>query len=671
MKRKKPIFIFGSLIGVFVLAAIIVLPLLQSEPVTLAMDEAKQSFEERDYELCAQLYRELLDEDPASEEARIGLSKCLVGLGQVEEAESLLLEGITLTPSEPTLYLHLSQFYLGQSEVMTALQFLKDGVDQTNSEELIRARKVIISDITIESERSLVQAGYERPLELRWSGSSGQSTVIEADWELGQDSSGSLTETGPGKVIYEASKVGKARVIAKTEFFTKEKEIRVEEQVVEDITFNFDEPPTIAIGEEVEISVTATDAAGEEMTISPAWILENSFGSLSATSGMQSTYTGETQGIEAVIVSYHDLNSILEVRVDGDQKTILTQTEGGGSIILSPKQDSYEVGTEVTISAVPQPGYEFVGWEGDLSGPYPDQTITIEDHLTVKAIFSNGGHTLSVEKEGEGTILRSSLATTFTPDEQVTLTARPANGWTFEGWRGDITSSTASITFQVEKNITVRAVFKQEGGADDSTEEASTEGTYRLSISKQGQGNVVTNQSGSTFQKGTQVAISAVPADGWRFVRWEGSASGSNVHTSVTMNGDRSVTAVFARNSSGGGEQQPPRTEPETPPTEPKPEPKPEPAPASYTLSTSVSGSGSISASPGGSTHKAGTTVTLTAAPSEGWRFVRWGGAASGQSATTSVTMNQNRSITAHFEKVAAPEPAPEPVEPPDEEDED
>ncbi|WP_368503132.1 tetratricopeptide repeat protein [Alkalihalophilus sp. As8PL] len=676
MKRKKPILIIGSLVGVLIVAAILMMTILQDDPAMLTLEDAKQSFEERDYELCADMYQQLLDTDPTDVEARIGLSKCLVGLGQVEEAEQLLLEGMQLSPTEPTLYLHTSQFYLGQSEVVRALSLLNEGIERTNSETLTEAVESIVSNISIESDRSIVQVGFERPLQLKWKGNSGQSSVMEAEWQVADASVGTITTSESGDVLFEAKELGTATVIAETEYFTKEKEIRVQQQVVEELTFNFDEPQTIAIDEEIELSVQATDANGEVMSISPAWALENNFGTLSSTSGSSTTYTGQEAGIEAVIVSYHDLNSILEIRIDGDQKTILTQTEGNGSILLSPRQDSYEVGTEVTVSAVPQLGWEFAGWEGDLSGSEIEQTITIEDSLTIKAIFTNGGHILSVEKEGEGTILRSSLSSTFASDEPVTLTARADEGWTFDGWRGDVTSANDSITFQLDSDTTVRAVFVRDGEAapaeetenTDADESAATDGnTYSLSLNTTGQGNVVTNKTGSTFQPGTQVAVSAVPADGWRFVRWEGSASGSSVHTSVTMNGNRSVTAVFAKNESnagggsGGGQQQPA-------PEQPKPKPEPEaPKPQEYSLSTSVVGGGSISG--GGGSYKAGTSVTLTATPNDGWRFVRWDGAASGQSATTTVTMSQNRSVTAHFERVAQPDPKPEPVDPPDESD--
>jgi uncharacterized repeat protein (TIGR02543 family) len=69
-----------------------------------------------------------------------------------------------------------------------------------------------------------------------------------------------------------------------------------------------------------------------------------------------------------------------------------------------------------------------------------------------------------------------------------------------------------------------------------------------------------------------------------------------------------------------------------------------------YTLNTNrnpVAG-GTISLSaPGPYTN--GTVVTLTAQPSSGFRFVNWSGDISGTSATTTITMNSNKTITATF----------------------
>lgn len=71
-----------------------------------------------------------------------------------------------------------------------------------------------------------------------------------------------------------------------------------------------------------------------------------------------------------------------------------------------------------------------------------------------------------------------------------------------------------------------------------------------------------------------------------------------------------------------------------------------------YTLSTSVdpSGTGSVTLDPCSITYPEGTQVTLTAHPSSGYTFDHWSGDASGSSISTTVIMNSDKSVTAHFQ---------------------
>jgi len=70
-----------------------------------------------------------------------------------------------------------------------------------------------------------------------------------------------------------------------------------------------------------------------------------------------------------------------------------------------------------------------------------------------------------------------------------------------------------------------------------------------------------------------------------------------------------------------------------------------------YTLSTSVSPSGTGSVSPPSGQYEEGSQATLTATPASGYTFDYWSGDASGSSATITITMDSNKSITAHFEE--------------------
>ena len=63
----------------------------------------------------------------------------------------------------------------------------------------------------------------------------------------------------------------------------------------------------------------------------------------------------------------------------------LTVTSGEGGTV-STEGGTYDEGTEVTITATPAEGYEFVGWEGNSNN---ESTITIilNSNLTIQSLF--------------------------------------------------------------------------------------------------------------------------------------------------------------------------------------------------------------------------------------------------------------------------------------------
>ena len=151
-----------------------------------------------------------------------------------------------------------------------------------------------------------------------------------------------------------------------------------------------------------------------------------------------------------------------------------------------------------------------------------------------------------------------------------------------------------------------------------------------LTVSVTGSGTVASNPAGIScpstcsagFASGTPVTLTATPASGWIFSGWGGACSG-NAGCTVTMNSPQSVSATFIQ---------------------------------LFTLSVTVSGSGSVTSSPAGVTcpstcnasFTAGTAVTLTATPADGWGFAGWSGACSGFGNCV-VTMNAAQSVTATF----------------------
>jgi len=97
-----------------------------------------------------------------------------------------------------------------------------------------------------------------------------------------------------------------------------------------------------------------------------------------------------------------------------------------------------------------------------------------------------------------------------------------------------------------------------------------------------------------------------------------------------------------------------------------KPEPKPEPykpAPPkpdtvktyNLTIYASPSNGGTVSRSPNYNLYKEGTTVTISAYPSLGYTFAGWGGAQTSKDDEITITMNENKTLTAQFQRIEQP----------------
>ncbi len=70
-------------------------------------------------------------------------------------------------------------------------------------------------------------------------------------------------------------------------------------------------------------------------------------------------------------------------------------------------------------------------------------------------------------------------------------------------------------------------------------------GGLTLSVRTRGLGTV--HPGSGDYPAGTQVTLKATAASGWRFLRFEGDASGFSPLSTVSMDQSKSITAVFVQ----------------------------------------------------------------------------------------------------------------------------
>jgi uncharacterized repeat protein (TIGR02543 family) len=309
--------------------------------------------------------------------------------------------------------------------------------------------------------------------------------------------------------------------------------------------------------------------------------------------------SGSTNPINVAMDADHNVTANFAL----DTHTLAVATAGNGTVGKSPDQPAYDFGTVVQLTATPAVGWHFVGWSGDASGSTNPLDVTMDADKNITATFAIDTHTLSVATVGSGTVGKSPDQPDYDFGSVVQLTATPAANWHFVNWSGDASGSTnpLDVTMNGDKNIT--ATFAID--------------THTLSVATVGSGTVGKSPDQPDYDFGTVVQLTATPAVGWHFVGWSGDASGSTNPLDVTMNGDKSITATFAIDT--------------------------------HTLAVATTGSGAVAKSPNQPDYDFGTVVQLTATPAANWHFVNWSGDASGSANPLDVTMDADKSITAHF----------------------
>jgi len=326
-------------------------------------------------------------------------------------------------------------------------------------------------------------------------------------------------------------------------------------------------------------------------------------------SGIISDLNGQRRVANSVV----DMGAY-EFQVSVTQRTLtINATNGTVSTSPNPFNGTYDYGTIVTLTAIPDAGYQFDGWSGGLSGTTNPATITMNSDKTVTAMFIPIPQRTLTTNATNGTISTNPnpVNGTYANGTVVTLSATPNPGYRFDGWSGDLTDTTSPSTITMNANKSVTAMF-------------SIIPSYTLTvIGTNGSVSVTKPNNGNNYSEGTVVNFTATPDLGYQFDGWSGDLTGTTNPTSLTMNSNKTVTALFS--------------------ADPK------------RLSLTSGNNGTISASPNSPDgfYPHGTVVTLTATPNAGYQFDGWDDDSSGTLNPTTITMNGNKRVTALFSLIS------------------
>ncbi len=246
-------------------------------------------------------------------------------------------------------------------------------------------------------------------------------------------------------------------------------------------------------------------------------------------------WSGDATGTTNPLTITMDADKVITALFIKVQRTLtINATNGSVSTNPNPTGGTYDDGTSVELTATPDAGYQFDGWSGDATGTTNPLTITMDADKTVTAMFSKIQRTLTLNAtNGSVSTNPNPTGGTYYDGTSVELTATPASGYQFDGWSGDATGTTNPLTITMDADKTVTANFSK---------------IQRVLTINATNGSVSTNPNptGGTYDDGSLVELTATPASGYQFDGWSGDATGTTNPLTITMDADKTVTAMFS-----------------------------------------------------------------------------------------------------------------------------
>jgi hypothetical protein len=281
---------------------------------------------------------------------------------------------------------------------------------------------------------------------------------------------------------------------------------------------------------------------------------------------------------------------------------------GEGEVAKDPDLSVYLSGSAVTLTATADTGWSFTGWSGDVISTTNPLELSIATTTTLTATFTQNSYPLNINIVGEGEVNKNPSLSSYPHGTPVTLTATADTGWSFNGWSGDVISSTNPLELSIATTTTLTATF--------------THNSYPININVIGEGEVTKNPNLSSYLHGAAVTLTATADPGWSFIGWTGDIVSSANPLLTTIQSTTTLTATFSQNA--------------------------------FPLTIDIVGEGSVTKAPNLSNYPYGTLVTLTATADPAWFFAGWRGDVNSNQNPLVTTVTSTTAITATFDTYSA-----------------
>jgi len=207
-----------------------------------------------------------------------------------------------------------------------------------------------------------------------------------------------------------------------------------------------------------------------------------------------------------------------------------------------PQWDArFDINSDVSIEVVPDEGWKFVSWAGDISGTINPMIIKMDSNKSISAKFVQV-FTLDITKSGEGQVKINGIvhdlpfSCDYEKDAIIMIESIPKKpDWIFGSWSGDVNNTNSNFVIKMDTNKNITASFD-----------------YLLNLSINGCGKIKINEdtyelpAQKTIVRGTNVTIEAMPAE--QFSDWSGDIQSTTNPLSFNMLTDKQITLNLLSN---------------------------------------------------------------------------------------------------------------------------
>lgn len=301
----------------------------------------------------------------------------------------------------------------------------------------------------------------------------------------------------------------------------------------------------------------------------------------------------------------HKHPSLINVRLFEMDKTMLHLAARAGKLEVV----RWLIGKGARVDVLDSYGASPI-WTANSAG-----AVEVANYLKTVAVKTT--LTVLVAGTGKGSATNNPQQETYGFGSRVRLLAAAEPGSVFTGWSGDVTGSELACDLVMDSDKQVIASFEQK--------------SYSLHVSQTGQGRgsiidgsetaQIIEQPGGTniHPAGVLLTLTAAPDHNSVFAGWSGAITSREPRISLLMDADKSLVAHFEEKS--------------------------------YSLAVACNGGGKgvISIIPEGQSYPMGACVSLTAVPENGSLFSAWSGDINESTATCTVVMDADKTLTATF----------------------